>query len=206
VATVISERVSHFISRLYSGEYREENFKRFVDNFHDLLEAGRDYRGMKVPPSELIASVMDRMGAGEDDKRLALYTSVVYDLGLMLVDENILSKKKLSSPEVRALKVHPHTTVSLLESFEFSEKVKKAILHHHERFDGTGYPDKLKGGDIPLISRVLNVVDSFYAMTSDRPYRKRFTKDKAMEEIRRDSGSIYDPDVVRALEKAVETL
>jgi len=83
--------------------------------------------------------------------------------------------------------------------------VKKSIVHHHERYDGTGYPEGLKGDEIPLISRVLSVVDSFNAMTSDRPYRDKLSPDKAIEELKRHSGTLYDPKIVNALAMVVET-
>jgi HD-GYP domain-containing protein (c-di-GMP phosphodiesterase class II) len=121
----------------------------------------------------------------------------------MLIDDEILKKKSLSPSETRSLRFHPHNTVFLLESLEFSDVIKDAILHHHERYDGTGYPDGLKGDDIPLLSRVIAVADSFFAMTMDRPYRKKISKDKALEEIRQGAGTLYDPAVAAALETVI---
>ncbi|MFN3396544.1 MAG: HD-GYP domain-containing protein, partial [Thermodesulfovibrionales bacterium] len=95
-------------------------------------------------------------------------------------------------------------TIALLNSFEFSEDVKKAIIHHHERFDGTGYPEGLKGEEIPLVSRVLSVVDSFNAMVSDRPYRDKLSPVDALQEIKRQSGTFYDPKIVNALTMIIE--
>ena len=101
------------------------------------------------------------------------------------------------------LKVHPYTTISLLDDFEFSEDVKKGILYHHERYDGSGYPEGLRGDEIPFIARALAVVDSFCALMTEKPYRNAFTKDAAIREIKKGSGSLYDPKVVEALEKAL---
>jgi len=122
---------------------------------------------------------------------------------LALVENGFLQFKKLSPSELSALRVHPYTTIGLLDDFEFSADVKKAILHHHERYDGTGYPDRLKGEEIPFISRALSVVDSFCALITEKPYRKACTKDAALAEIRKGSGSLYDPKIVEALEKAM---
>ena len=144
--------------------------------------------------------IMDRLEVREEDKHLALYISMIYDLGLMLVDESLLKKKNLLHSEVNILKTHPLTTVGLLNNFESSEDVKKAILHHHEHYDGTGYPEKLKGEEIPFISRVLAVVDAFCSMISPRPYREEMTRVEALQEIKGHAGSIYDPMVVEALE------
>lgn len=207
VAEAVSERVSHFIEQLQSGQYGEPDFRQFLTSFYSLIDAERKYHKKKGLLPELMVRVMERLGASEENKNLGLYVSMVYDLGLVLVDDSILKKKtRLSPSEARSLRVHPYTTVNLLKSFEFSEDVKSAILHHHERFDGTGYPDGLKGGEIPFISRVLSVVDAFCAMTEERPYRKTFTREGAMEEIKKAAGTLYDPTVVDALEAAVSSL
>jgi HD-GYP domain-containing protein (c-di-GMP phosphodiesterase class II) len=107
---------------------------------------------------------------------------------------------------MRSIKVHPYTTIDLLSSFEFSDDVKKAILHHHERYDGTGYPDSLAADKIPFISRVIAVVDAFCALIGDRPYRSALKKSEAMTEIRNGSGSLYDPIIVKALEEVFPEL
>ena len=101
------------------------------------------------------------------------------------------------------VKSHPGTTVDLLSQFEFSDEVKSAILHHHERYDGTGYPGGLKADEIPFISRVLHVVDAFCALMTERPYSKAVTQKEALEEIVRNAGTMYDPAIVNALEHVV---
>ena len=102
-----------------------------------------------------------------------------------------------------ALRYAASRRTAQLDSLEFSDVIKKVILHHHERYDGTGYPDGLIGNAIPLLSRVIAVADSFCAMTMDRPYRKKISRDKALEEIRQGAGSLYDPAVAAALETVV---
>lgn len=204
IAGAISERFSYFIDKLYSGEYREDDLKHFIAGFEDLLSAEKRYPKKKSIFPDLIFKILDKLGAKEEDKRIALYISIIYDLGLMLIDESVLKKeKKLSPSEARTLKAHPRSTVALLDNFEFSDDVKKAILHHHERYDGTGYPDGLKGEEIPFLSRLLSIVDSFCAMITERPYRKAFTKEEALQEIKKASGSIYDPKFVQALEEVI---
>jgi len=125
---------------------------------------------------------------------------MIYDLGLVNIDERILLKKKLGDSEMQSVKNHPHSTVELLHAIEFAEDIEKAILHHHERYDGAGYPSGLKGDEIPLISRVIAVVDSYRAMISERSYNRQYTHDEALLAIRSDSGTRYDPEVVRALD------
>jgi HD-GYP domain-containing protein (c-di-GMP phosphodiesterase class II) len=148
--------------------------------------------------------LMAQFETGEEELGLALYISMIYDLGLVLVDSGVLDKKApLSALEESTLRSHPYTTLDLLGDIEPSETVRKVILHHHERYDGAGYPDRLNGEEIPFLSRVLAVVDAWYAMTEERPYRKALTREEALLEIRREAGGQFDPRVVEALEKAL---
>jgi GAF domain-containing protein len=203
IAALLSDRVSHLIDRLLSGDLSTHDLKRMTKSFSSLISAEKKYDKKQSVFSDLTLLILDCLGASDEDKKIALYISMVYDIGLMLVDEKILKKKSLSPSEQRRLKYHPHNSLSLIEGIEFSDVVKKAVLHHHERYDGTGYPDGLKGDEIPFLARVMAVADSFCAMTMERPYRERVSPSVAMEEIRRGSGSRYDPAVVRALEKVL---
>ncbi len=204
LAAVLSERVSEFIKRVSSGNYSDDEFKQFTSAFESLLIANKKYQKKKHIFPDMAVAIMEKLGMSDEDKNIAQYTSMIYDLGLMLIDDQVLSKKELLDTELRAIKVHPYNTVNLLNSFEFSEDVKKAILHHHERYDGTGYPDGLKGEKIPLIARVISVIDSYFAMISDRPYGERYSKERALIEIKKESGSKYDPDVVEAFEDVID--
>jgi len=206
IALVLSERISYFLEKVYSGEYKEDNINLVLTSFENLLNAAKSYHKKKSILPNLVSKIMDKLGAKEEDKRKALYASVVYDLGLMLIDESILKKKNLLPSEIQALQVHPYITIGLLENFEFSEDIKKAILYHHERYDGTGYPERLTGSEIPLISRVLSVADSYCAMISERPYGKSYTKEEALLEIKAGSGSIYDREVVKAFEEVMKEI
>jgi GAF domain-containing protein len=202
IASLMSDRVAHFIEKLSSGGYSESDFRRFVKSFNQLLDARKKYH--KDPLfQDLFIRILDELGASEEDKRNAEYIAEIYDFGLMLIDEDILGKKTLSPAEKRSVKCHPYNTVLLLDSFEYSEDIKKTILHHHERFDGTGYPDRLKAEEIPFLARVIAVVDAFCAMIKDRPYRKQITREKALEEIMQGAGSLYDPAITVALKKSL---
>ncbi len=206
VAQVVSRRISHFLDRLYSGRMREDEFRQFAASFESLLSAGRRYHKKDALLPELMSRLIESLGGTEDEQQTGLYIAMIYDLGLVLVDESVRGKKDLRPSELSALQTHPYTSVDLIDRFEFSDDVKDGILHHHERFDGSGYPDRLKGEDIPFLSRVLAVVDAYCSMLSDRPYRKAFTRARALKEIRKGAGSAYDPAVVAALEKAVKKL
>jgi HD-GYP domain-containing protein (c-di-GMP phosphodiesterase class II) len=203
IASVLSDRISSFIEKVHSGEYEKNEYSQLLRSFERLLSAIKKHHKKDSRTQDLMISIMDKLGIKEEDKSVAIYLSIIYDLGLALVDKNILNKKKLDQSETSILKVHPYTSISLLSNFELSEDVQKAILHHHERYDGTGYPDKLKGEQIPFFARILSVVDAFSAMTSKRPYRKSLSTDEALQEIKEGSGSVYDPRIVEALQNVM---
>ncbi|MDH4231112.1 MAG: GAF domain-containing protein [Nitrospirota bacterium] len=203
IASSLGERISCFLKKLYAGEHSEDYFNHFIASFGSLLNAEKNYPKKNNLFPSVMNSVISNLGVRDEEKDTALYISLIYDLGLVFSENGFLKEKKLSPSELSALRVHPYSTIGLLDEFEFSEDVKKAILHHHEKFDGSGYPDRLKGEEIPFISRVLSVVDSYCAMITEKPYRKAFTKNAALAEIKKGSGSLYDPVVVEALEKAM---
>jgi response regulator RpfG family c-di-GMP phosphodiesterase len=197
IASALSERIAHFLEKCYADDYREDDLGRIMTSFSNLLDAIKKKRKRETLLPDLVMRIMDGLGAAEEDKKKALYVSTVYDLGLECIDDSILMKKDILPSEMQFIKMHPYTSVGLLNNFEFSEDIKKGILHHHERYDGTGYPDKLQGTQIPLISRVLSVVDSYAAMISKKPYGKTRTHGEAFADIQAGSGSRYDPAIVK---------
>lgn len=203
MASALCERISHFIKGIYSGDYKESEIKQFAESFDIILYAEKMYPKKNAVLAKLTIKIMDKLGALEEDKKMTLYASLVYDLGLLLIDESILSRKKLLPSDARVLRIHPYNTISLLNKFEYSDNVRSAILHHHEKYDGTGYPDGLKGKEIPFISRVLSVVDAFCAMTTERPYRNAYSTHGALNEIKKGSGITFDPAVVDALGEVI---
>ena len=122
---------------------------------------------------------------------------LVHDIGKMGIDEKILNKAgKLNELEWEQIKKHPEVGWRILSSVnEFSE-LAQFILHHHERWDGHGYPSGLKGDEIPLVARIIAIADSYDAMTCDRSYRKGFTPEEAVNELIRCSGTQFDPEIV----------
>jgi HD-GYP domain-containing protein (c-di-GMP phosphodiesterase class II)/nitrogen-specific signal transduction histidine kinase len=206
LATVLGERLSTFIDKFYDADVREDEFKQLMTSFDTLIHAEKKYHKKSSLFPDLMLRIMEKLGAQENDKRLAMYISLIYDLGLMMIDENLLKKKGLLQSEISTLKTHPFATVGLLNTFESSECVKSAIIHHHENYDGTGYPDRLKAEEIPIISRALAVVDAFCSMIAPRPYRMALTRIEALQEIKKNAGSLYDPRIVLALEELFQEL
>ncbi len=129
----------------------------------------------------------------------------LHDIGKIGVPDGILKKPgALSREEKRKVDQHPKVGAQILGPLDFHPEVVQAVMHHHERFDGKGYPDGLKGEKIPIGARVLAVVDAFDAMVSDRPYRSALTLYEAIQELEENSGSQFDPVVVEAVLELVE--
>lgn len=130
--------------------------------------------------------------------------AVLHDVGKIGVPEAIINKAGgLSDDEWAVIKDHPRVGAEILDPFNTSKDVLAMVYHHHERFDGKGYPAGLKGDAIPLTARILKVADSFEAMTSGRAYRSAKTRTEAVEELKRCSGTDFDPAVVSALLSAL---
>ncbi|MEL1134678.1 HD-GYP domain-containing protein [Desulfitobacterium sp. THU1] len=127
----------------------------------------------------------------------------LHDIGKIGVPDEILHKPgKLSEFEQEIIRLHPSIAFSILKDISFLNSILPIILHHHERYDGSGYPAGIKGEAIPFESRIIAVADTYDAMTSDRPYRKGQNHDLAIKEIQRCVGTQFDPSIVEAFMKA----
>jgi len=149
--------------------------------------------------TDLSVGIAVEMGLPRSEVDTIRHASLLHDVGKIGISEQILLKPgRLTDDEFETIKSHPHIGAGILNSIEFLKKVCEIIKHHHERFDGRGYPSNLGGDNIPLGSRIICVADSFDAITSCRPYRKPLTFDEATEEIVKCAGSQFDPAVVNA--------
>ncbi len=131
----------------------------------------------------------------EEQKQVEL-SSILHDVGKIGIPDRILGKKSMLTKRERSyIEKHPIMGAEIIKPIEKLKDLVPNILHHHERYDGNGYPLGLKGSEIPLIARIICVADSFDAMTSDRPYRKALPLDRALGEIRDFAGRQFDPEV-----------
>ena len=149
--------------------------------------------------SDLAFAIAGEMRLSEWDMEGIRITALVHDIGKLAVPTDILSKPgRISHDEFSIIKNHPKVGYEILKGIDFPWPVAQAILQHHERLDGSGYPDGLHGEDIILAARILGVADVVEAMSSHRPYRPALGLEKALEEISKGKGTLYDPEVVDA--------
>ena len=135
----------------------------------------------------------------EDQKQIDALraAALLHDTGKLAVPEYILNKPgPLTASEFETMKLHASVGADILKSIDFPYPVEPIVRHHHENWDGTGYPDGLKGSEIPLGARILSVVDCYDALTSDRPYRPRYSREYSEQVLRERRGVMYDPWVV----------
>ena len=130
-----------------------------------------------------------------------LYISgLLHDIGKIAIPETILNKTdKLTPDELKVMQSHPVRGVEILKPLAEFEESMKGVKHHHERYDGKGYPDGLKGEAIPIVAAIIAVADTYDAMTSDRPYRKGMSKETAINEIKKNAGIQFNPLPVKAM-------
>lgn len=139
----------------------------------------------------------DAMGLSDYEKHMIRIVGPVHDLGKIGIPDSILLKPdRLTAEEYEVMKGHSAYGEEIMKGFEILAEEARIIRHHHERFDGKGYPDGLASTDIPLCSRLIAVCDAWDAMTTDRPYKKAFSREDALLEIKRCGGSQFHPDVV----------
>jgi diguanylate cyclase (GGDEF)-like protein/PAS domain S-box-containing protein len=157
-------------------------------------------RGHQERTSEVAASVAEEMGLSSDRVRGTRLAGLLHDLGKAGISKRILNKPgKLTEEEFAEIKEHPPLgSMMIISEIEALQQVVPIVRHHHEHFDGRGYPDGLAGQDIPLEARILGVVDAFDAMTHERSYRKAMSREEALAELERGAGTQFDAAVVEA--------
>ncbi len=143
--------------------------------------------------------IAEVMNIGSDDKDAIGFGGYLHDIGKIGVRDTVLLKPgKLSDEEMEEIKLHPIVGDDIIRPLNFFPKERELIRHHHEKFDGSGYPDNLAGDKIPLIARILQIADTYDAMTSTRPYRKALGHDVAVKELKRFAHTQFDGEVVHA--------
>ncbi len=156
--------------------------------------------------SEISLAIAHEMKFTVGDKKTLEYASLFHDIGKIGISDLILNKAdKLTEKEFFQMKKHPEIGVEILLGIEFLEKALPIIKHHHERYDGKGYPDGLLGEQIPIGSRIVAIADSFDAMTTNRPYRKAMSENEAIDEITRNRDTQFDSEIVDVFLKVISS-
>lgn len=169
-----------------------------LDALAEAFNVNDNYTGENMEDMALIARSLARdLGLNDEQAGALALATRLHDIGKIGVPSSILGKTgKLSPEELALVKQHPEIGQKLLQEAEQIKDLILAILYHHERWDGKGYPERLTGEQIPLMARIVGIFDAYRAMRCDRPYRKALSKEQALTELRRGAGTQFDPGVV----------
>jgi len=170
-----------------------------VETLATAIDAKDEVTHGHIRRVQLAAMALARELGVKDEETLKAIeaAALLHDTGKIAIPEHILNKPgKLTPAEYEKMKLHAPIGAEILSAIDFPYPVVPIVRHHHENWDGTGYPDRIAGTDIPIGARILSVVDCFDALTSDRPYRKRMTDEDALAILRERRGTMYDPLVV----------
>ncbi|MDY6827618.1 MAG: HD-GYP domain-containing protein [Bacillota bacterium] len=178
----------------------------FLDTIKSLsvaIDAKDPYtKGHSSRVADYVVSLARELKWPEDRVEFLQYIALIHDVGKVAVPEDILKKSSLlSREEFAVMKTHSEAGANILKEIKYFSAGADIIRHHHERWDGNGYPDKIAGEEIPEGSRILAVADTFDAMTSDRPYRKSLSSEVALRELQDCAGTQFDPKMVNAFIK-----
>lgn len=177
--------------------------KVYLDTIRALaaaIDAKDPYtKGHSERVAEMSLALAQELNLSDKDIENIEYTALLHDIGKIGIADNILGKNSsLTNKEFDKIKEHTVMGAKIIEPVDFLKSSYEAIYHHHERYNGDGYPDGIKEKKIPLSARIIAVADAYDAMGSDRPYRKKLSHNKILKELKEQSGQQFDPEVVKA--------
>ncbi|HXN09547.1 MAG TPA: HD domain-containing phosphohydrolase, partial [Candidatus Acidoferrales bacterium] len=177
----------------------EGDLKPFAAFIAALANAGRAKREQLIKVNSLASRYGKATNLDDHQRHVLLCAAALLDIGELAIPGLILSKPgKLEKEDYEIIKRHPEFGYEMLSGLKDCEAIATAVRHHQERFDGTGYPHGLAGTDIPMLSRILAVLEAYVAMTSDRPYRRALSREGAIKELHAGAGTQFDPQVVES--------
>ena len=185
-------------SRLY--QELEEMFFQTADSLADAIEQRDPYTGGHTQRVTLYSQAIAKyLQLKPLERKWLKITSVLHDIGKIGIEDHILKKPtRLSPKEFDLIKHHSDIGAKIIEHIRQLKEIVPGVKYHHEQINGKGYPDGLRGKDIPILAKIVAVADTYDAMTTDRPYRKAMEKEAAIEELKRCSGTQLDKEVVEA--------
>lgn len=197
---------SAFFNMQRFGQAEREFQQEIVYSIIQLLEIHDNYtKNHSHNVAILSQKIATELNLPTEEINNAYWAGLVHDIGKILIPFNVLNKKdKLSEEEFNHIKKHPHWGFVTLSQTKHLKEIAKYVLYHHEYWDGTGYPKGVKGNDIPLVSQIITVADSWDAMRSDRSYRSKLATETALREIINKKGLQFSPVVVEAFVNIIE--
>ncbi|MDR4998149.1 HD-GYP domain-containing protein [Brevibacillus parabrevis] len=201
-----------YFASISDQQKKMEEIKNLNDSFLIALAASIDARdpytlGHSFRVAHWGRETAKFMGLPPKQSTEVYYGGIIHDIGKIGIEDNILNKEgALSKEEFERIKEHPVIGYEILKRTSVFPELLPAIRWHHERVDGTGYPDKLKGNEIPLIARILAVCDAFDAMVSDRPYRKGMSVEEALRRIQEGAGTQFDAEIAANFVTMIKSL
>ncbi len=204
---LLAERASLTVENLLLYDSLSMNLYATLRALVRSLEAKDPYTKLHSQRVTHIAlTLAEFMGVNDEDLEVLEFAGNLHDIGKIGIRDQVLMKPgKLTRDEYEIIKAHPVIGEEIVSHLGLMTQAKGIIRHHHERWDGKGYPDGLSGESIPALARILAVADTYDAMTTDRPYRKGHTPDEAHEEIVRNAASQFDPVAVKAFSELFKT-
>jgi HD-GYP domain-containing protein (c-di-GMP phosphodiesterase class II) len=196
--------VGFFVTRFNLKNYREKQktdvkiILQSMNTFINFIDAKDPYtRGHSRRVAMYAAEIAKRMHLSEDEVQNVYYAGLLHDAGKISVPDAVLNKPgKLTDDERRQIQEHTIAGGDMLKQLSSLRGIRETALYHHERYDGKGYPEGLKGEAIPLYARIVGVADSYDAMFSNRVYRRHLNKDEIIEEIQQGAATQFDPNIV----------
>lgn len=184
--------------------------KAYLESIHalvNLTEIKDPYtKRHSVKVSNYAALLAQQLGMRKRDIENVKFAAILHDIGKLGVSAEILLKEgSLSKKEFEEVKKHSLMGVEIIKPLHFFGEIILMIKHHHENFDGSGYPSGLKGKDIPLGAQILSIADAYDALISERAYRKAYSHDEALEIMKKDSGKKFDPKLLNLFIKCLTT-
>ena len=187
------KKINQELSETY--EKLESAYMESIQTLRQTVEAKDSYtRGHSDRVAEFAVLIGKKLNLSEQDIRILHIGGLFHDIGKIGVPDTILQKEtRLTDDEYSEIKNHPSIGVHILSTATIFKDIIPIVKHHHEKYDGNGYPSKLKGEDIPYLARIMAVADSFDAMSSRRSYRDSLSLDRIKEEFRNNKGTQFDP-------------
>ncbi len=193
-------------ARLYGD--MQKNYTSTITALSAAIDAKDHYtHGHSKNVMEYSVAIAKELKLSKDEIETIRFAGLLHDIGKIGIPEVILQKKgSLTDDEFSMISSHPKLGLTIMNEVDFLKKIAPLTYHHHEKYDGTGYPDRLKGEEIPLGARIINLSDSFDVMTTARVYKTALSFEQALKEVDKCSGTQFDPKVVEAFKRVVNKL